>query len=323
MSITLPAGFQEREDEKMTAHYLKQGFSHRQVKIEKEDFAKNKKIITQSLDAYAQDFAKTKPKPTVENIDGLTCIKYESLVNNKLSHFLTVVFKGSDAFWLVHFSGSGSLDENLPDYISWAQTFTVMPFTLASYTFLKGMSVELPAGFERTKSDINLKDIQNNMNLMLEDLKNNHDYKIVDVNKEYECFELGLIILDVQLERFSSQKGLDKITVGDYAQKMIDTYGWETSVENSEGLTSFICKGGEKRYRYRNPYDLGFSESQIADLESQYFSVVIKGEDAFWFIQFSTVPSDFDEMLPSFIAWAKTVHCGEAGPAPQKLQRKE
>jgi hypothetical protein len=75
------------------------------------------------------------------------------------------------------------------------------------------------------------------------------------------------------------------ISLKDYAQIVINANNLNSRIEEKDGLTYFI----------------------YSSVGNSYFSVVYRGPDAYWLVQFATDTNKFDSLVDTFAAWAKTV----------------
>ena len=115
--------------------------------------------------------------------------------------------------------------------------------------------------------------------------------------KSYEgyttCYSSDDVAVFILKESFSLAPGVSELTLDQYAQAVYEANSSKSPdpIKKESGLTimehSFFNEEEEKTYGY--------------------CSVMFKGEDAFWLIQFACYEDDYDEKKPQFIDWAKSV----------------
>lgn len=93
-------------------------------------------------------------------------------------------------------------------------------------------------------------------------------------------------------EKFSLMQGFADLTVEEYGAMVLANNQFDQSVElrQEEGLTVFD-------YEYTSPEGDSF----------YYYTVLCKGPDAFWMVQFASPVKNAEEMVTYFRQWAKTV----------------
>ncbi|MBQ8210812.1 MAG: hypothetical protein IJZ35_09540 [Clostridia bacterium] len=98
-------------------------------------------------------------------------------------------------------------------------------------------------------------------------------------------------------EEFELLDGFEFYTLKEYGNMVLEANGFDSSVklQTYDGLTYF-------------EYELPNSETN--DTYS-YFSVVYKGTDAFWLVEFATLEENAETYRKTFIEWAKSVEFTE------------
>lgn len=129
LAITLNTNFSESDAGDYTAIY-ESNKDNAVVIILKEDFSlfEIAGISTDiSLNEYAQLTVDASGKNSiVEAKDGLTYFTHESTVDGVKYSYLAVVYRGSDAYWLVQFSTySKDFDGLVDTFTKWAKTVSV------------------------------------------------------------------------------------------------------------------------------------------------------------------------------------------------------
>ena len=108
------------------------------------------------------------------------------------------------------------------------------------------------------------------------------------------CYDSSDVAVVALKESFSLLAGLSGLSVEEYADLVHQSNASKspTAVTKLDGLTVF-------EYDFLNT-DLNQTYS--------YLTVMYKGSDAFWTIQFSTLKGQYTEYRPYLINWAKTVN---------------
>lgn len=107
------------------------------------------------------------------------------------------------------------------------------------------------------------------------------------------CYESKDVAVFVLKEAFSLQEGFDEMSLDDYAELVYAANASKSpsKISKEDGLT-FI------EYDFHNE-----EENQTYS----YYTVMFKGTDAFWLVQFTSKKEDYDAKRQSFVDWAKTV----------------
>ena len=126
ISITLTQDFTEEDYISYTAYYESRKSVVTIIKEESFLFEPGE-FTSLSLREYADlVIAANTFSGTVKEKDGLTYFEYEEHVSGKDTSNLIVVYKGSDAFWMVRFVCETKDYKNLSDtFIKWAKSVTV------------------------------------------------------------------------------------------------------------------------------------------------------------------------------------------------------
>ena len=92
-------------------------------------------------------------------------------------------------------------------------------------------------------------------------------------------------------ETFESleSKGGAELSLFRYAELVLEANGLEREIHEEDGLTYF-------------DYTAEADEQEYA-----YLACVFRSEDAFWLVQFACRSDMFEESMPAFVSWAKTV----------------
>ena len=85
------------------------------------------------------------------------------------------------------------------------------------------------------------------------------------------------------------EAGYEDMTLSEYADLVIQANSLSAERKEEEGLTCFTY---EKEQNGKN---------------FEYYATVFKGPDAYWLIQFACETKNFDDFLPDFQKWAKSV----------------
>lgn len=119
------------------------------------------------------------------------------------------------------------------------------------------------------------------------------EFEKLDMTGYTACYSTADTAVFLLREDFSLMEGLADLSLEEYGAMVLANNGFDqTAVLRREaGLTVFD-------YEYTNPNsgDTFF-----------YYTVITKGPDAFWMIQFSAPAKNAQKMIPTFQQWAKTV----------------
>lgn len=107
------------------------------------------------------------------------------------------------------------------------------------------------------------------------------------------CYSTADTAVFLLREDFSLMEGFADLSLEEYGAMVLSNNGFDQTVtlRQEEGLTVFD-------YEYTNP-DSGDTFF--------YYTVITKGPDAFWMIQFSAPAKNAQEKIPTFQQWAKAV----------------
>lgn len=110
------------------------------------------------------------------------------------------------------------------------------------------------------------------------------------------CYSSGDTAVFALREAFDAKEGFGDLTVAEYGALVLANNGLQDTVtlEETDGLTTFD-------YVYTNPDSGG---------NFYYYTVLLKGSDAFWMVQFTTLEEDAMENLPQYQQWAKSIAFG-------------
>lgn len=107
------------------------------------------------------------------------------------------------------------------------------------------------------------------------------------------CYDSMKVAVFVLKEPFSTVPGSQNQTLDWYAEaahKANESRSPE-DIQKTDGLTYF-------EYTFQN---------ESTNKDYRYLTVLYKGPDAFWMVQFATLVSDYEEYKPDLIKWANTV----------------
>ncbi len=127
MTITLTWRFSEENAEGYTACYDSKEAA---VFLLKEDFSMLAGLEDYTLAEYAEAVRKSNEQRSPEQVtqkEGLLTFEYEFYdeAQSVTYHYLAVVYKATDAFWLVQFASPASLyEEYEPYFLTWAKSVT-------------------------------------------------------------------------------------------------------------------------------------------------------------------------------------------------------
>lgn len=107
------------------------------------------------------------------------------------------------------------------------------------------------------------------------------------------CYSSGETAVFALREAFDAREGFGDLTVAEYGALVLANNGLDKTVtlEEADGLTSF-------GYEYTNP-----STGETF----YYYTVLRKGPDAFWMVQFTALAENARENLPQYRQWAKSI----------------
>ena len=272
MSIVLPGNFVEGDRVNTTAYYSS---TKAAISIIKDEFLMlemaNLQIGDLTLEKYAAlVIENNNHNAVVEKQNGLVCFEYQ-LPTDKESTCFAMVFKGKDAFWLVQFvcKNVNFEDYKANEFVTWAKSFSIEPFDAASWT-----SSLVASTFTEAGMSIDLPPHFRKMDILSQTVA-------------YMSNSAAVMMLKEGFAVFDNPKDM---TLDDYAGMVIEVNELAAAVEQKDGLTCFTYSATD----------------EVTGLEFAYFAVVFKGDDAFWLVQFYSAAKDFDSLLPSFVAWAKT-----------------
>jgi hypothetical protein len=103
------------------------------------------------------------------------------------------------------------------------------------------------------------------------------------------CYQSKTAVVQMFREAFSDGVGMEDWTLEEYAEVLIEVNEMDAEVGEEDGLVCFsrTMKSGNKNYHY--------------------FSVVLKGNDEFWYVEFVCVEKNFEAYKADFIEWAKSI----------------
>ena len=105
------------------------------------------------------------------------------------------------------------------------------------------------------------------------------------------CFEKEDVRVLALEDPYSETEGLEAYTAEEYGTRLLAENGLDAALETDDGLTAFS-------YIYTDP-DTGDNY--------YYYSVITKGSDAFWTVQFTTPLKNEHKYQDEFVKWAKTI----------------
>lgn len=126
-AITLTDAFTKKENSKYAAYFES---SKAIVTAERIDFLMFESS-GYSSDISLQEYAEmvisgNKLTATVQEKEGLVCFTYEKTVDGSEFTYFAVVFRGADAYWLVHFAcATSNFSAQEAQFILWAKTVEV------------------------------------------------------------------------------------------------------------------------------------------------------------------------------------------------------
>ncbi len=116
-------------------------------------------------------------------------------------------------------------------------------------------------------------------------------FKETKIENYTVCYDSKKVAVYVLKESFSLLAGFEDKTLAEYGE-MLRTANASRNpgvLKTEEGLTYF-------EYTFRNE-----------NVDFKYFTVVYKGSDAFWMVQFASREADYDDVKEDMIKWAKSV----------------
>lgn len=123
MSLTLTTGFRETSMEGYTVCYDSKDVA---VFVLREGFDLVPGVSELTLDEYVElvrESNKGKDGVTVGREGNLPCMEYRSTNDGTIYYYYTVMYKSSDAFWLVQFATKDANAKELrPRFVEWAKT---------------------------------------------------------------------------------------------------------------------------------------------------------------------------------------------------------
>ena len=106
------------------------------------------------------------------------------------------------------------------------------------------------------------------------------------------CYSSGEAAVFALKEPFTLMDGLENYTLEQYGQLVLQTNGMtDFELQTVEGILCFEYE----------------ADNEADKTTYYYFSTVHKATDAFWLVQFACDTKDAEELIPSFIQWAKSV----------------
>ena len=103
------------------------------------------------------------------------------------------------------------------------------------------------------------------------------------------CYDSQDVAIFALKEEFTMFENAESISLADYAQAVID----------NNSLDATVCTADERTFFEYQAHTNGKDYS--------YYSVVFKGTDAFWLIQFACETDAYAKLYSSFTNWAGTV----------------
>lgn len=106
------------------------------------------------------------------------------------------------------------------------------------------------------------------------------------------CYSSGEAAVFALKEPFTLMDGLENYTLEQYGQLVLQTNGMtDFELQTVDGILYFEYE----------------ADNEADKTTYYYFSTVHKATDAFWLVQFACDTKDAEELIPSFIQWAKSV----------------
>jgi hypothetical protein len=127
LTITLTKDFSEQNVVSQTATYISSKYVVITLKEEFQIFEQNNLSTDITLKEYAEDIiANNSLDSTVEGNESKPYFIYNRQVSGKDITYLAMVYKGSDAFWIVTFAcESGDYESSQKQFMKWADTVKV------------------------------------------------------------------------------------------------------------------------------------------------------------------------------------------------------
>lgn len=121
-------------------------------------------------------------------------------------------------------------------------------------------------------------------------------YSKMEMDGYTVCFGSPDTVVFALREDFALAQGFGELSLPEYGTLVLETNGLTDTaqLQQSDGLCWF-------EYDYENPE---------TGEKLNYFSVVCKGPDAFWLLQFATEVEKAQDYRPDFVAFAKSVKLG-------------
>lgn len=108
----------------------------------------------------------------------------------------------------------------------------------------------------------------------------------------YTCsFSSNKVAVFMLKESFADYPEISTLTLEEYAELLIEVNEIDADLKKTDGLLWF-------EYDYVNPQN---------QKEYRYYSVALKGNNAFWFVQFACLEKNFDDLRPKLVEWAKSI----------------
>lgn len=122
-------------------------------------------------------------------------------------------------------------------------------------------------------------------------------YSPLDMEGYAACFGSHDTAVFVTRELFSMAPGAENLTLEEYGALVLQNNGMNLTVQlqQTDGLTWF-------EYDYQNPEN---------GEDMNYYSVLYKGPDAFWMVQFVAAAEEAQTRRPEFFQYAQSVMLGE------------
>lgn len=102
-------------------------------------------------------------------------------------------------------------------------------------------------------------------------------------------YQSRTVVVQVFRENFAEGFGMEEWSTEKYAEVMVEVNEFDCEVRTESG---FVCFDRSK---------------SVSGKDYRYFSVILKGDDAFYYVEFICVESNFEDYRSDFIEWAKTI----------------
>ena len=102
-------------------------------------------------------------------------------------------------------------------------------------------------------------------------------------------YQSRTVVVQVFRESFTEGIGMEEWSTEEYAEAMIEVNEFDCEVRTESG---FVCFDRSK---------------SVSGKDYRYFSVILKGDDAFYYVEFICVEKNFEDYKSDFIEWAKSV----------------